>query len=60
MDLSVPALVQEVLSDHAFWGEDLLSLPGFQNAVTDQLNRIMNFGVRSAIGQIKVKKEVVS
>ncbi|HWJ26974.1 MAG TPA: tagaturonate reductase [Flavisolibacter sp.] len=60
MDLSVSALVQEVLSDQAFWGEDLLSLPGFQNAVTDQLNRIMNFGVRSAIEQIKVKKEVVS
>lgn len=60
MGLSVPALVQETLSDSAFWGEDLQTLPGFQDAVIDHLNRIMNYGIRAAIEHIPSRKEVIS
>lgn len=55
MGLSTASLVQVVLSD-AFWGVDLLSLPGFKKAVTDKLNLIMNHGVRQAVESIPFKK----
>jgi tagaturonate reductase len=55
MGLSTASLVQVVLSD-AFWGVDLLSLPGFKRAVTDKLNLIMNNGMKEAIESIPFKK----
>ena len=57
--LSTASLVQEVLSDTAFWGVDLSSLPGFKQAVTDNLNLIVNNGMKEAI-ENKLSKKVVA
>jgi tagaturonate reductase len=57
--LSVASLVQVVLSD-AFWGVDLLSLPGFKQTVTEKLNLIINNGMKEAIESIPVKKVKVA
>jgi tagaturonate reductase len=53
--LSVASLVQVVLSD-AFWGVDLLSLPGFKQTVIEKLNLIINNGMKEAIESIPSKK----
>jgi tagaturonate reductase len=53
--LSVASLVQVVLSD-AFWGADLLSLPGFKQSVIEKLNLIINNGMKEAIESIPSKK----
>jgi tagaturonate reductase len=53
--LSVASLVQVVLSD-AFWGVDLLSLPGFKQSVIEKLNLIINNGMREAIETVPTKK----
>jgi len=58
--LSLAALVQEVLRDFAFWDEDLHSLPGFQQSVTDKLNLIANNGMKEAIESIPVKKIIAA
>jgi tagaturonate reductase len=49
--LTTAALVQDVLRDHAFWGEDLSGLPGFKEAVIEKLNMIMEHGVREVTEQ---------
>ncbi|MFL5738978.1 MAG: tagaturonate reductase [Flavisolibacter sp.] len=54
--LSTAALVQEVLRDYAFWEEDIHSLSHFEQAVTDQLNLLLNTGVREAIDTVRSKK----
>ncbi|HEU4471065.1 MAG TPA: tagaturonate reductase [Flavisolibacter sp.] len=54
--LSVAGLVQEVLGDQSYWGEDLRTLPGFQEAVTEKLNLIINNGMKEAIDSIPAKK----
>jgi tagaturonate reductase len=53
--LGPTSLAQVVLSD-AFWGIDLLSLPGFKQSVTEKLNLIMNNGMKEAIESIPSKK----
>jgi len=53
--LSIASLVQVVLSD-AFWGVDLLSLPGFKQSVIEKLNLIINNGMREALESIPAKK----
>jgi tagaturonate reductase len=53
--LSIASLVQIVLSD-AFWGVDLLSLPGFKPSVIEKLNLIINNGMREAIESIPSNK----
>lgn len=58
--LSTVGLVQEVLRDFAFWEEDMHSLPGFQQAVIDKLNLIINHGMKEAIESIPVKKVVAA
>jgi tagaturonate reductase len=58
--LSAVALVQEVLRDYAFWGEDLHTLPGFQRAVTDHLNGLVNHGVREAMEIVQSKKVIAA
>lgn len=60
MGLTTAALVQETLGDLPFWEEDLHSLPGFQQAVTDKLNLIVNNGIRDAIQSIPVKKIIAA
>lgn len=54
--LSTPELVQQTLSDVAFWGTDLTALPGFKQALTDKLNLIMNNGIKEAIETVQSKK----
>lgn len=56
--LSVEELVGDVLRDKAFWGAELNTLPGFQEAVTDKLNTIIHLGTREAINAVYLKKEV--
>jgi len=53
--LGTTSLAQAVLSD-AFWGVDLLSLPGFKQSVIEKLNLIMNNGMKEAIESIPTKK----
>jgi tagaturonate reductase len=53
--LSLVKLVEDVLRD-PFWGEELYSLPGFQQAVTDKLNLILNNGMKEAIEATQAKK----
>ncbi|HWI94250.1 MAG TPA: tagaturonate reductase [Flavisolibacter sp.] len=53
--LSIASLVQVVISD-AFWGVDLLSLPGFKQSVIDKLNLIINNGMKEAVESIPSKK----
>jgi tagaturonate reductase len=54
--LSTNALVEEVLRDDAFWGADLHSLPGFQQAITDKLNLMISNGTRETIETVHSKK----
>ena len=54
--LSVPALVEEALTDIAFWEEDLSAFTGFQQAVSDQLNSIIRNGMRTVLEDIYLKK----
>ena len=56
--LSIPTLVQEVLGDSAFWGEDLQSFHGFQQSVTEKVNLIIDSGMKEAIETIYTKKEI--
>lgn len=56
--LPVPALVEDVLRDTAFWGTDLSALPGFQQAVTENLKNVTELGTKEAIESIFTKKEV--
>lgn len=54
--LSTAALVQDVLCDTGFWEEDLHALPGFEHAVIDKLNLIMEHGMKEAVETILSKK----
>lgn len=56
--LTVEELVGEVLRDKSFWGAELFILPGFQEAVTEKLNAIIQFGAREAIDAVYLKKAV--
>jgi tagaturonate reductase len=53
--LTPVALVKEVLKD-GFWGEDLYALPGFEEAVMNKLNLIINKGIKQAIETINTKR----
>ena len=52
-------LVQQVLRDNEFWGEDLHALPGFANAVTNKLDLIMQGKIQEALSTIVAKKPVL-
>jgi tagaturonate reductase len=54
--LTVTSLVQEVLRDIAFWGEDLHALPGFHHAVVEKLNLILAGGVRETLESLSTNK----
>ena len=58
-NLQPAKLVEVVLKDKAFWGEDLSSLPGFSVAVQEQLDVILNAGVKEAIEPVLQKKIAV-
>lgn len=54
--LSDNELVVEVLANTAYWGQDLNSLPGFTEAVQEQLSDIVTNGALSAINNIQKSK----
>jgi tagaturonate reductase len=58
-ELTVVTLVKEVLTDQAFWGEDLSLLEGFQKSVTDNLSLMMDIGVQEALESV-IQKKVLS
>jgi tagaturonate reductase len=58
--LSTLGLVKAVLTDSAYWGEDLNALPGFTAAVVEKLNLLMNSSVKEAIESIPVNKVVAA
>ena len=58
-NLQPAALVDEVLKDKEFWGEDLSQLPGFAAAVKEQLEIILNAGTREAIELVLQKRVAV-
>jgi len=52
----VDALVKEVLNDISLWGYDLSCLPGFQQATTENLNCIINDGMKVTLEKFHSKK----
>lgn len=51
-------VVQEILSNEDFWGYELLSFPGFYNAVLENLNLITESGMREAMEQTMKQKSI--
>ena len=47
--LSAPDLVDEVLADTGLWGTDLSALPGFAQAVKENINALLERGVAQTI-----------
>ena len=54
--LTITSLVQEVLRDNAFWGEDLHALPGFHQSVVEKLNMILASGVKETLETLTINK----
>ena len=52
----VNKVVKEVLGNVGFWGKDLTTITGFEQSVTDKLNRILINGMRAAVEDIYSKK----
>lgn len=57
---SAENLVLEVLQNEELWGTDLTQLPGFLNAVQEQLESIMTTTVLDTLAQLEVKKAIAS
>jgi tagaturonate reductase len=58
--LTTPAFVKEVLGDISFWGEDLNTLPGFTEAVTNSLNLMISYGAKETLEAVLSKKVVAA
>jgi tagaturonate reductase len=58
MKHDVNGLVDEVLHDAAFWGEDLAALNGFADAVKTNLNSLQKNGVMATIRRLEVNQTV--
>lgn len=58
--LSTTALVKEVLRDSSFWGTELNTPPGFQQAVINNLNILIQEGAWKAINAVNLKKEFIA
>jgi tagaturonate reductase len=54
----IERMVKETLQDVSFWGEDISHLPGFQQTVTDNLNSIINQGMKATLEKVHPKKIV--
>jgi tagaturonate reductase len=52
-ELSVQALVEQVLGNVAHWGQDLTEIPGLVAKVTDDIVAIRQTGIRRALLQIE-------
>lgn len=55
-NLSPEALVEDVLRDSSYWGDELHILPGLQQSVTEKLNLIINNGIKEAIDSVPSRK----
>ncbi len=53
------AVVKQVLSDSTLWGADLTSLSGFEAAVRENLESLMNKGAAATLAQLTTKKSVL-
>ena len=51
-DKTVDELVEDVLKDISLWDYDLSLLPGFQQTVTENLNSIINDGMKATLERI--------
>jgi len=52
-------VVRRSLSDMSLWGTDLTQLPGFENAVREYLDDLMNKGATATLAQATTKKTVL-
>lgn len=59
-NLSADAVVEDVLRDASFWGEELHILPGFQQSVLEKLNTIIHNGIKVAIDSLPATKAFVA
>lgn len=48
----IAQFVDRVCDEQSFWGHDLRRLPGFNEAVTIHLSKMLQHGVRSALSQL--------
>lgn len=55
---SADKVVNEVLKDISIWGQDLSHLNGFGEAITNNLNNIINNGMKAALEAYHSKKTV--
>jgi tagaturonate reductase len=53
---SVEDTVKEVLKDITIWGQDISLIPGFQKTITENLNNIINYGMKDSLEKIQSKK----
>ena len=51
-------LAREILQDESLWECDLTSLPGFAEAVQEQLNSLMEKGCQATVKELLSKKEL--
>lgn len=58
--LTPAALVDDVLRDASFWEAELHTLPGFQQAVTEKLNIIINSGIKEAIETTQANRTIIA
>jgi tagaturonate reductase len=59
-ELDAAAMVEDVLRDNAFWEEDLHALPGFHDAVVENLGFILQHGMKAALQRVRTKQNVLS
>jgi tagaturonate reductase len=57
--LNPDQLTETVLKDSAFWGQDLTKVPGFEESVRNNVNSIINSGMKEALESVQSKKELV-
>ena len=53
------AVVSQSLKDQSLWGADLTRLPGFENAVLENLQDLIDKGPATTLAQLKSKKTVL-
>lgn len=55
---SVEEVVIETLKNISLWGEDISHLPGFQRTVTNNLNSIIEEGMKATLEKVHPKKNI--
>lgn len=59
-NLSLAGLVNDVLIDAGYWGEDLSSLPGFKKAVLDKLDLLLKNDIKAVVRGLRTKNGSVT